>query len=85
MLEEHRCPWCERWNEEVGVFYHKTPEGKRAPLLRIDSHDPLSMDLRFLAQGGYTPTVVPVDNGREFVRFRSYPGDDFFWDFWVTC
>ena len=79
MLEEHGCPWCERWNEEVGVVYHKTPEGKRAPLRRIDIHDPLPVDLRFLVKGGYTPTFVLVDNGREIGRIRGYPGEDFFW------
>ena len=79
MLEEHGCPWCERWNEEVGVVYHKTPEGKRAPLRRIDIHDPLPVDLRFLVKGGYTPTFVLVENGREIGRIRGYPGEDFFW------
>ena len=79
MLEEHGCPWCERWDEEIGVIYHKTPEGKRAPLRRLDIHDPLPVDLRFLVKGGYTPTFVLVDNGREIGRIRGYPGEDFFW------
>ena len=79
MLEEHGCPWCERWNEEVGVIYHKTPEGKQAPLRRLDIHQPLPIDLRFLAKGGYTPSFILVDDGREIGRIRGYPGEDFFW------
>lgn len=79
MLEESGCPWCEQWNEEVGVIYHKTPEGKRAPLRRLDIHDKLPEELKFIAKGGYTPTFVLVDNGREIGRIRGYPGEDFFW------
>lgn len=79
MLEEDGCPWCEQWNKEVGVIYHKTPEGKQAPLRRIDIHDPLPDDLKFLVKGGYTPTFVLVENGRELGRIRGYPGEDFFW------
>ncbi len=79
MLEEHGCPWCERWDEEIGVIYHKTPEGRQAPLRRLDIHDPLPVDLRFLVKGGYTPTFILVDEGREIGRIRGYPGEDFFW------
>ena len=79
MIEEHGCYWCERWNEEVGVIYHKTSEGKRAPLRRIDMHDKLPNDLSFLAKGGYTPTFVLINEGREVGRIRGYPGEDFFW------
>ena len=79
MLEEEGCPWCEQWNKEVGVVYHKTPEGRRAPLRRLDIHEPLPLELKFLAKGGYTPTFVLVDQGREVGRIRGYPGEDFFW------
>ncbi len=79
MLEEDGCYWCERWDEEVGVVYHKTEEGKRAPLRRVDIHDKLPADLKFITKGGYTPTFVLVDNGRQLGRIRGYPGEDFFW------
>ncbi|MGI9480350.1 MAG: hypothetical protein ACR2PI_26915 [Hyphomicrobiaceae bacterium] len=79
MLEEHGCEWCERWNEEVGVVYHKTPEGKRAPLRRLDIHKPLPAELKFLVKGRYTPTFVLIENGRDMGRIRGYPGEDFFW------
>ena len=79
MLEEHGCAWCEQWNEEVGVIYSKTPEGQRAPLRRLDIHEPLPKKLKFLVKGGFTPTFVLVDRGREVGRIRGYPGEDFFW------
>jgi thioredoxin-related protein len=79
MFEEDGCGWCERWNKEVGIVYHKTVEGKRAPLRRMDIHEPLPRELRFIAKGGYTPTFVLVDQEREIGRIRGYPGEEFFW------
>lgn len=79
MLDEDGCPWCEMWEEEVGVVYHKTPEGKRAPLRRLNIHAALPKELKFLVKGRYTPTFILVDQGREIGRIRGYPGEDFFW------
>ena len=79
MFEEKWCHWCEKWNEEIGVIYDKTTEGKRAPLRRIDVHDgmPAEIDLKTRVQ--YTPTFVLVEDGRELDRIEGYPGEDFFW------
>ncbi len=79
MLREDGCGYCEQWEEEIGVVYGKTSEGRRLPLRRIDLHDRLPADLKFLVKGGYTPTFVVVDKGREIGRIRGYPGEDFFW------
>ncbi|MGI9464138.1 MAG: transcriptional regulator [Aestuariivirgaceae bacterium] len=79
MVEQHACEWCEAWNEDVGVVYDKTMEGKSAPLRRIDIHDPLPGDLQFITGLVYTPTFVLVDGGKEIGRIRGYPGEDFFW------
>jgi len=79
MLEEDGCPWCKRWNKEIGVVYHKTGEGRRAPLRRINIHAPLPSDLKFLVKGRYTPTFVLIEEKREIGRIRGYPGEGFFW------
>ncbi len=79
MVEQHACEWCETWNEEVGGIYGKTPEGKTAPLRRINIHDPLPADLAYLSGLVFTPTFVLVDKGREIGRIQGYPGEDFFW------
>ena len=81
MLEEHGCPWCDQWDEDVGEIYGKTSEGKRAPLRRINIHKRLPKDLRFLNKGRYTPTFILVSDGREIGRIRGYPGEDFFWGY----
>ncbi|MEM9140940.1 MAG: thioredoxin family protein [Pseudomonadota bacterium] len=79
MVEEDWCPWCERWNDEVGVIYAKTPEGRRAPLRRIDIHGALPDDVVLDTRPRYTPTFILIDGGREIARIEGYPGEDFFW------
>ncbi len=79
MVEEKWCEWCERWNEEVGVVYDKTDEGRRAPLRRVDIHDEFPSDLKFKLRPTFTPTFILFDNGEEIGRIEGYPGEDFFW------
>ncbi len=79
MFEEDWCTWCERWNDEVGVIYHKTTEGKRAPLRRVDIHGSFPEDVTLALRPQYTPTFVLIENGREVGRIEGYPGEDFFW------
>ena len=35
MFDEPGCPWCRKWDAEVGGAYPKSDEGRRAPLRRI--------------------------------------------------
>lgn len=79
MVEETHCHWCARWNEEIGVIYDKTPEGKRAPLRRIEISDPLPDDITFKTRANFTPTFVLIEDGQEVDRIEGYPGEHFFW------
>ena len=79
MFEAPLCEWCEVWDDEVGVVYHKTSEGRRAPLRRIALHEPRPADLATIAGVRYTTTFVLVDQGREVGRIVGYPGEDHFW------
>ncbi|MEM7522630.1 MAG: hypothetical protein AAF360_02495 [Pseudomonadota bacterium] len=78
MVEETGCHWCARWNEEIGVVYHKTNEGRLAPLRRVDISD-LPKDLKFASRPQYTPTFVLMEDGAELGRIEGHPGEDFFW------
>ncbi len=79
MMEQEYCEYCEAWDADVGVIYGKTPEGEKAPLRRIDIHDTLPDDLKFITGVVFTPTFVLVEDGKEIGRIRGYPGEDFFW------
>ena len=79
MFERDGCPWCEKFDREVGPVYPKTPEGVRAPLRRLHIYKPLPGDLAFIKMERLTPLFVLVDDGREIGRIRGYPGDDLFW------
>lgn len=79
MFESPVCEWCEMWDDEVGVVYHKTREGRQAPLRRVTLHEPRPADLEAIAAVRYSPTFVLWDRGREVGRIVGYPGEDHFW------
>ena len=79
MFDAPFCEWCERWDEEVGVIYHKTDEGRRAPLRRLALSAPRPDDLESIEGLRYTPTFVLLDQGREIGRILGYPGEANFW------
>lgn len=79
MLEQPGCTWCVRWNEEIGVAYPMTDEGKQAPLRRVDITDRWPDDLAGVVKERLTPTFILVEDGVEVARLRGYPGEHFFW------
>ncbi|NNK78132.1 MAG: hypothetical protein HKP40_05405 [Litoreibacter sp.] len=79
MAEEQGCVWCERWNTEIAAKYPKTPEGKAAPLVRMDIHGTRPAGYEFARRISYTPTFLLMVNGIEVSRIEGYPGEDFFW------
>ena len=79
MFEQDYCSWCEAWHEEIGGVYHKTAEGKLAPLRRVDIHNPIPAEYSNIEPTVFTPTFVLWEDGKELARLRGYPGDEFFW------
>ncbi|WP_319637341.1 thioredoxin domain-containing protein [Kangsaoukella pontilimi] len=79
MAEEHGCIWCARWDAEVADAYHKTPEGRAAPLKRFDIHGEAPEGVDFAQRVRFTPTFILVRDGAEIDRIEGYPGEDFFW------
>ncbi|OAB54900.1 hypothetical protein AY600_07945 [Phormidium willei BDU 130791] len=80
MFETATCPYCKQWHEEIGGIYPKTPEGRAAPLRRVDLDAPAPADLRDLQRSVvYTPTFVLLREGAEVGRIAGYPGEHFFW------
>lgn len=78
MYRRDGCPWCAKWDREIGPIYPKTEFNRLAPLRVVNlDRDPD----RAIAHAPihYTPTFVLVDDGREVGRIEGYPGDEFFW------
>ncbi len=78
MYRRDGCPWCARWDREIGPIYPKTEFNRRAPIRSVNldhdrdegvSHGPII----------YTPTFVLAEAGKEVGRIEGYPGDEFFW------
>ena len=78
MVERTGCAWCARWLAEVGPIYHKTDEGRAAPLRRADL-DRMPADLSLSTPVVFTPTFILVEDGRELGRITGYADDSMFW------
>lgn len=76
MVEDPGCPYCALWDEEVGIAYAASAEGRFAPLVRHRRNDP---EVRKLGKVVYSPTFILVRDGVELGRIVGYPGADFFW------
>lgn len=79
MIHEDNCPWCEAFEEEVGKFYHKTPESEILPLKRIDYHEKMPPNWQVNGVALFTPTFIILDDGVEVGRIEGYPGRELFW------
>lgn len=79
IVEEHNCPYCHQFNEEIAEIYPKTAEGKRAPLVRVWLHEPWPERYSNVKKAKYTPTFILVHEGKEIGRLLGYQGDEFFW------
>ncbi|MGD9917682.1 MAG: hypothetical protein AB7U46_06650 [Paenirhodobacter sp.] len=79
MVERVGCVYCARWNAEIAPKYPLTPEGKAAPLTRVDIHDDWATGLETGPAPVFTPTFVLLQGKREVGRIEGYPGEDFFW------
>jgi len=79
MFERAGCVWCARWDRDVGAVYAQTPEGRMAPLRRVDVGAGRIDEPGLAAPVRYTPTFVLIDRGREIGRITGYIGDDAFW------
>ena len=79
MLKEEWCDWCMLWEEEIGGIYDRTEEGRQAPILRADIHDPLPEGVTLARRAHFAPTFVLLnDAGHEVGRIEGYTGADFF-------
>ena len=79
MITSDSCPWCEAFEEEVGLGYAFTKESDLFPLKRVDYYQPLPTNLQHITPAILTPTFVIIQNGFEIGRIAGYPGAELFW------
>lgn len=79
MFNSPTCDWCEAWENDVGVIYDETDEGRAVPLQRVGIHDARPAGLEDIKGVIYTPTFVLLERGREVGRITGYPGEANFW------
>jgi thioredoxin-related protein len=79
MFESAGCPWCKKWNEEIGVRYDKSEEARILPLRRLRMEEPRPPELMNLPRVVFSPTFVVVERGFEVGRIQGYPGEENFW------
>jgi hypothetical protein len=78
MYRRDGCPWCAKWDREIGPIYPKTEFNQRAPLRLINLDHDRDLPIKHGAIR-YTPTFVLVEDGKEVARMEGYPGEDYFW------
>jgi hypothetical protein len=76
MVQDPGCPYCARWEAEVGHSYRASKEGKFAPLAVRQRGDPEISNLKKIV---YSPTFVMLAYGQEVGRIVGYQGSDLFW------
>ena len=78
MFRRDGCPWCAKWDREIGPIYPKTEFNRRAPLRLVNLDRDPAPTITY-APIRYTPTFVLIEDGKEIGRIEGYPGDEFFW------
>jgi hypothetical protein len=76
MVHDPGCPYCARWEAEVGHSDRVSREGKFAPLAPRLRSDPEISNLNKIV---YSPTFVMLAYGQEVGRIVGYQGSDLFW------
>jgi thioredoxin-related protein len=79
MFEAKGCPYCARWDADIGPHYAKTEEGRLLALRRVDVDEPRPDDLKAVVGIRFTPTFVVLDRGHEVGRIVGYIGEYQFW------
>ena len=79
MFDDPGCVWCRRWTAEIGPSYPRTPEGRQAPLRRVDIRDQGKAGVALARPINATPTFVLVEDRQEVGRIDGYPGSNYFY------
>lgn len=78
MVTTPGCPFCAKWERDLGAIYPRTEEARRAPLRRVDIKG-FDQGITLREKLEYTPTFLIVEDHREVARVTGYQSQDSFW------
>jgi thioredoxin-related protein len=78
-VERSGCPWCARFEREIGPIYGKTDVGQAAPMRKASLDAGQPKDVALDEPVRFTPTFVLLREGREVGRIVGYMNDAAFW------
>ena len=76
MVDEPGCRYCRKFDAEIGGGYHRTAQGRFAPLVKVRRK---ARELSGFNPVIYTPTFILVRRGEELGRITGYPGPEYFY------
>jgi glycine/D-amino acid oxidase-like deaminating enzyme len=79
LFDKEGCVWCARWERDIGRRYANLPEGRTAPLRRVDIRDQRRSGIALEQPVIYTPTFILTEEGEEIGRITGYRGEETFW------
>jgi len=79
MITSSSCPWCEAFEDEVGVGYNNSEEAKYFPIHRHDFFEKMPDSYSDIEPAVMTPTFIFIRDGAELGRIIGYPGSELFW------
>ena len=79
MITSSSCPWCEAFEDEVGVGYDNSEEAKYFPIYRHDFFKKMPDTYSDIEPALVTPTFIFIRDGAELGRIIGYPGYELFW------
>ena len=78
MVHSPTCEWCDTWEDEVGVIYTRTEQGKRVPLRRIDVDDIPTSAINIGWPVAFPPTFLLLNGKQEVGRITGFSGESHF-------
>jgi thioredoxin-related protein len=78
-VERSGCPWCARFEKEIGPIYGKTDVGEAAPMRRASLDVGQPKDVMLDEPVRFTPTFILLRDGKEVGRITGYINDAAFW------
>ncbi|ABK43143.1 hypothetical protein Mmc1_0622 [Magnetococcus marinus MC-1] len=74
------CPYCRKFEQEVGEVYPKTALSKQLPLVKVDHDRPVSRYAQLNRKVHFVPAYFILGKDDQIqASFSGYRGEEFWW------